>query len=207
MNLEKAESVRSQLSSSLASAGYLSYPKMVRSEVSDTYQVKIVLHPSEASRLSTKLKDLETLPWSPKDLGERKEYVKKTPRTPSQSTDQYGFYPSKARRRQDGPAQSPDVNPAYPGLRRIPDLQDLVRRVAMRNDLKDRIASVTSTLKSLQKLEVFAAKSFRRESENLICELLVQLAEDGHTGRHKIVRLTKNLKNALKDDGYAFQEN
>lgn len=207
MNLERAELLRSKLSSSLASAGYLSYPKMVKSEVSHTYQVKIVLHPEEASKLVPKLKDLETLPWNPKDMGKAKEYVKKTPRTPSQSTDQYGFYPSKTRRRQDGPSRSPDVNPAYPGLRRIPDLQDLVRRVAMRNDLKDRIASVTSTLKSLQKLEVFAAKSFRRESENLICDLLAQLAEDGHTGRHKIVKLTKNLKNALKDDGYSFQEN
>ena len=204
MNLGASEQLRERLSTLLSDRGYASYPKVVRSELEDTYKVCVVLHPSEA-KLEAKLKNIETLPWKPLSGEGGNQYVEKTPRTPSQNTDSFGFYPSTSRRRVDGPASSPDVNPAYSGLRRMPDLQDLVRRVAMRDDLKSRIAKVSKTLKSLQ-IAKTAVGDFRRESENLISDLLEQLNEDGHTGRHKIVRLTKRLRQALKDDGYAFRE-
>jgi len=203
MNHGEAEQLREKLAARLSSGGFRSYPKVVHLKSENTYQVRVVIHPDEDS-LVDKLGAIKTSPWKPPS-DDAKQYVKKTPRTPSQNTDSFGFYPSKARRKHDGPGRSPDVNPAYPGLRRIPDLQDLVRRVAMRDDLKTRLAHVTRTVGRLQRLAAWTG-SFRRESENLVSELLGQLVEDGHTGRHKIVRLARKLQKAMKADGYAFKE-
>ncbi len=204
MNHEAAEKLRESLSSKLERNGFQSYPKLVHLKSDDSYEVRIVLHPDEEV-LKEKLSGQAFVPWED-PLSSGSQYVKRTPRTPSQNTDEYGFYPSKARRHHDGPARSPDVNPAYPGLRRIPELQDLVRRVAMREDLKLRLARVHRTVRNLSRLDrvARAGHGYRNESEHLVSELLDQLKEDGHTGRHKIVRLTKKLREALKSDGYSF---
>lgn len=204
MNHDAAEKLRSSLLSRLEKGGFRSYPKLVHRDADDQYEVRIVIHPDE-DQLQSKLKSLKTVPWS-SPTGDGAQYVKRTPRTPSQNTDDYGFYPSKARRHVDGPAHSPDVNPAYSGLRRIPELQDLVRRVAMRTDLQQRLSRVDRTLGHISRLSRLAraGHGFRNESESLLLELLAQLKEDGHTGRHKIVRLTRKLQNALKADGYSF---
>jgi hypothetical protein len=204
MNHASAEELRDTLSEKLEKGGFQSYPKLVHLKSDDAYEVRIVLHPDEEV-LKEKLSGQKFVPWEdPSSQGT--EYVKRTPRTPSQNTDDYGFYPSQARRHHDGPSRSPDVNPAYPGLRRIPELQDLVRRVAMREDLKLRLARVNRTIGHLSRLSRIAraGHGYRNESEHLVLELLAQLQEDGHTGRHKIVRLTKKLQNALKADGYSF---
>lgn len=204
MNHDQAEKLRSSLRQKMEEGGYQSYPKLIHMKSDGSYVVRVVLHPDE-ERLKEKLPKLEFSPWED-PFHDGAQYVKRTPRTPSQNTDDYGFYPSKARRHVDGPASSPDVNPAYPGMRRIPDIQDLVRRVAMRQDLKNRLDHVEKTLDNLGRLAVVAraGHGFRNESEHLVCELLDQLKEDGHTGRHKVMRLTKKLQNALKADGYSF---
>lgn len=201
MNHHEAEELRSALSEKLEQGGFLSYPKMVHLKADNSYEVRIVQHPDDP----TKWKN--SVPWEdPVSAGDGAQYVKRTPRTPSQNTDDFGFYPSQARRHHDGPSRSPDVNPAYPGLRRIPELQDLVRRVAMRDDLRLRLARVKRTLLHVSRLDKIAraGHGYRNESEHLLSELLAQLQEDGHTGRHKIVRMTKKLQNALKADGYSF---
>jgi hypothetical protein len=204
MNHEQAEALRKSLLSKLESEGFRSYPKLLHLKSDDSYDVRIVLHPDEEI-LKEKMSDQKFVPWQD-PLSGGSEYVKRTPRTPSQNTDDYGFYPSNARRNHDGPARSPDVNPAYPGMRRSPDLQDIVRRVAMREDLKLRLAHVDKTLGCLSRLQLVAraGHGYRNESEHLLTELFAQLKEDGHTGRHKVVRLTKKLQNALKTDGYSF---
>ena len=204
MNHGQAEKLRASLSEKLEKGGFQSYPKLVHLKSDGSYEIRIVLHPDEEA-LKEKLSDQKFVPWRD-SLGDGAQYVKRTPRTPSQNTDDYGFYPSKARRHVDGPARSPDVNPAYPGLRRIPEIQDLVRRVAMREDLKLRLDRVEHTLGHISSLERIAraGHGYRNESEHLLSELLGQLKEDGHTGRHKVVRLTKKLQNALKADGYSF---
>lgn len=204
MNHEQAEALRESLSSKLKSQGFRSYPKLLHLKSDDSYDVRIVLHPDEEI-LKEKMSDQKFVPWQD-PLSDGSQYIKRTPRTPSQNTDEYGFYPSNAKRNHDGPSRSPDVNPAYPGLRRNPDLQDIVRRVAMREDLKLRLAKVDKTLGYLNRLNrvARAGHGFRNESEHLMTELLAQLKEDGHSGRHKVVRLTKKLQNALKADGYSF---
>jgi len=204
MNHDAAEKLRASLREKLEKGGFRSYPKLVHLKSDDGYEVRVVLHPDE-EKLKGKLEGLKVVPWhDPTD--DESQYVRRTPRTPSQNTDDYGFYPSKARRHVDGPASSPDVNPAYPGLRRIPEIQDLVRRVAMRDDLKQRLARVDKALGHIEKLELIAraGHGYRNESEHLLHELMAQLKEDGHTGRHKVMRLTKKLQNALKADGYSF---
>lgn len=204
MNHAAADELRAHLSQRLENDGFQSYPKLVHLKSDASYEVRIVLHPDEEV-LKRKLSGQKFVAWEDPLTG-GSQYVKRTPRTPSQNTDDYGFYPSNARRQHDGPARSPDVNPAYPGLRRIPELQDIVRRVAMREDLKLRLARVRSTLNHISGLARFAraGHGYRNESEHLVSELLAQLQEDGHTGRHKIVRLTKKLQTALKADGYSF---
>lgn len=203
MKHAKAEELRSLLASRLKDEGYQTYPKV--EAVSDgVYEVRLILHPDE-SELSQRWPQVKVSPWVP-ITGSGEQYVKRTPRTPSQMTDNFGFYPSAARRHHDGPASSPDVNPAYSGLRRIPEIQDIVRRVAMRRDLKNRVATVERVLGRLDSLRRFAraGHGYQNESEHLLLELLSQLKEDGHTGRHKIVRLTRKLQSALKADGYSF---
>lgn len=206
MNHEAAEKLRATLSAKLEEGGFESYPKLLHLKSDDSYEVRIVLHPDEEA-LKSKLSGQKFVPWK-ESTSDGSQYVKRTPRTPSQNTDDYGFYPSKARRHHDGPSRSPDVNPAYPGLRRIPELQDLVRRVAMRDDLKLRLARVHRNIDHLSSLARIAraGHGYRNESEHLVLDLISQLQKDGHTGRHKIVRLTKKLQNALKADGYSFSK-
>lgn len=202
MRREYAESLKEKLSSRLE--GKKSYLKIV--PISDGYELRLVVHPSEKEMVS-EFPSVSSSPWEEKEGG-GSAYVKQTPRTPSQNTDPFGFYPSAARRQVDGPSRSPDVNPAYPGLRRNPDLQDIVRRVAMRSDLKSRlrrIHSVLARMNSLNKL-ARAGHGYRNDSEHLVLELLAQLKSDGHTGRHKIVRLARKLQNALILDGYSFRK-
>ena len=197
MNRNEAESLWSEISSYLKEKETQSYPKIVHIKSNDSYVVKIVLHPDE-SHLEKVYPNVSTSPW---DEQRGSPYVKRTPRTPSQNTDDFGFYPSSARRHHDGPSRSPDINPAYPGLRRIPELQDLVRRVAMNPELHNRLAKVQHTL---EKLARAGNGGFEKESEHLVSELLDQLKKDGYTGRHKITRLTKSLQSAMKSDGYKF---
>jgi len=197
MTREEAQSLWDEISSSLEDKGASSYPKIVHLKSTDSYTVKLVIHPDE-SDIEEMYPDIKVSPWSD-PVGS--PYVKRTPRTPSQNTDSLGFYPSYSKRHHDGPSRSPDINPAYPGLRRIPELQDLVRRVAMNPEIKKRLAKVQHTLKRLARA---GNGGFSKESEYLVSELLDQLKQDGYTGRHKITRLTKKLQSAMKADGYKF---
>jgi len=197
MTREEAELQWETLSSSLSAREALSYPKIVHIKSNDSYIVRIVLHPDE-QHLESHYPNISFSPWS---APSGSPYVRRTPRTPSQNTDDFGFYPSSSRRHHDGPSQSPDINPAYPGLRRIPELQDIVRKVAMRPDLRSRLAKVKQTLSKMARA---GNGGFNKESEYLVSELLDQLKKDGYTGRHKITRLTKSLQSAMKADGYKF---
>ena len=78
----------------------------------------------------------------------------------------------------------------------------------MRDDLKLRLAQVHRNIGHLSSLARIAraGHGYRNESEHLVLDLISQLQKDGHTGRHKIVCLTKKLQNALKADGYSFSK-
>jgi len=182
-----------------------SYARLKHLKSTGTYEVRVIVHPDEASIIPEFPKGVTTEPWG-EDSNANSPYVKITPRTPMPTTDNDFFYPSWAKRRTDGPASSPDTNPAASGLRRIPDLQDLVRVSSMNTDLKRRLHRVIRFLRSAERVRRVArvGSGYARESEYLVSELLAHLASEGHTGRHKIVRLVKALKKAMSADGYTF---
>lgn len=161
------------------------------------YEIRLIIHPDE-SFLEGKL-GIPTHPWTQEDA-QGSPYVEMTPRTPKQNIDELGQYPHGARRRVDGPSHSPDVNPAYPGLRRIPELQDIVKVVAMTESISDRLQRVDRMLSLCRRLSRTAdVRRFAgKESSYILSELMDQLSEDGYNGRHKIVRLTKKLQATLK---------
>lgn len=182
-----------------------SYARLKHLKSTDTYEVRVVVHPDEADVIPKFPAGVTTEPWG-EDSDAGSPYVKITPRTPMPTTDKDFFYPSWAKRRTDGPSSSPDTNPAASGLRRIPDLQDLVRVSSMNNDLKRRLNRVIRYLQAANRIQRVAGvgSGYARESEYLVSELLKHLADEGHTGRHKIVRLVKALKKAMSTDGYTF---
>jgi hypothetical protein len=202
-SFESAQSASSKLNERLNSLGRKSYSKV--SPVGSGYEIRLVLHPDE--RAKVQVEGIPTIDW-PEGSDKGPAYVKRTPTTPSQNTDNYGFYPSPTRRKVDGPSSSPDINPAYPGLRRMPEIQDIVRRVAMRPDIKSRLNRVAHSLRALRALERVAHVSHGYDSESayLVSELLAELKGNGHTGRTKIVRLTNKLKKAMESDGYSFKK-
>lgn len=192
MDHGSALNLRDTLAQVFSDRGLESYPKVVHLVATNSYTVRVVLHPEE-SRLQQEYSNLEFSPWTSVNS---LEYSSQTPTTPSSSTDQLGYYPSMTRRNVDGPSVSPDVNPAYPGLRRIPELQDLVRRVAMPKNIQERLARVEYTLGSLDRLSRLAV--LKKPSLRLCDDLLEQLNEDGFTSRHKITKLTKYLIAAIE---------
>jgi len=206
-SFEKAESFRDSINSDLSGKDLRSFAKIVPMASEDgTYEIRIVLHPDEED-VQSSYEDLSFVPWTGEPEGD--QYVERTPRTPSRRDAPYDdWYPSDAKRRVEPSTHYPDVNPNYPGLRRVPDLQDLVRKVAMRQDLKDRIVKVDRVLQLSKRLSRFAYSNRGKGKEPgyLMGELLDVLKADGHTGRHKCVRLVKKLKTSLKSDGYVFEE-
>lgn len=206
LRFDEAESLRDSLNEDLSSQGLNSYCKI--SPVSSSegmYTVEVVLHPDEDD-LSSTLKDVDFVPWSGSGSGD--QYIERTPRTPSKRNAPYDdWYPSTTKRRHETSTHYPDVNPNYPGLRRVPDLQDLVRRVAMSPDIKIRLDRVDRMLDLTKRLERFAraGTGYHKESEHLVSELLSFLSDEGYSGRHKSVRLVKKLRSAMKSDGYVFE--
>lgn len=199
-SFESAQSASSKLNERLNSLGRKSYLKV--SPIGDGYEIRLVVHPDESGKV--KLEGVPTLDWS-SSSEKGPSYVKRTPNTPSQNTDNYGFYPSPTRRKVDGPSSSPDINPAYPGLRRIPEIQDIVRRVAMRPDIMSRLNRVAHSLRALNVL-ARVSHGYDSESAYLVSELLGELKSKGLSGRTKIVRLTNKLKKAMESNGYSFKK-
>jgi len=205
MNHEDMTELAESLNRKLKLVGLEHTYARVKPLSSGEYEVRVVVHPDEESYLPDLPSSVVTSPWV-ETSNSNSPYLKITPRTPLPKTDDFGFYPSWSRRNTDGPALSPDVNPAASGLRRIPELQDLVRVSSMNNDLKSRISHVINSLTAASRLQkvALAGSGYAKESEHLISELLEQFVSDGYTGRHKIVRLVKALKKAMQSDGYSF---
>lgn len=204
MDFEGAQLFSDRLNTKLHELGKRSYSKLTPVPSSEgTYEVHIVLHPDEDG-LADAYPDFSFRPWV-KPSGD--QYVEKTPRTPSRRDAPFDdFYPSVTKRRHETSTHYPDVNPNYPGLRRVPDIQDLVRKVAMRPELRDRLVKVDRVVSSMKRLSRFA--KFHRgqqESARLVQDLLAEMKAEGHTGRHKCVRLVKKLQAAMKEDGYRFE--
>ena len=172
----------------------------------ERYDVRVVLHPDE-EKLQGELPSVQFSPWDGGPTG--KQYVERTPRTPSQREAPFDdWYPGISRRRHEPSLDYPDVNPFYPGLRRVPEIQDLVRRVAMKSETKERLARVSRMLKISDRLSRTAARAghgYSKESEFLVEELLAHLKSEGFTGRHKCVRVINAIKKAMKSDGYSFK--
>ena len=202
MDFQTAQQLSESLGGKLSDLGKRSYPKLSPVPNSEgSFVVEVVLHPDEAD-LQQDFPSAPFVPWS-EFAGD--QYVEKTPRTPSRRDSPYDdFYPSAARRRHEPSTHYPDVNPNYPGLRRVPDIQDLVRRVAMRSDLASRLVKVDRVLASAERLGRFAKIGRYNESVRLVEDLLADMKVQGHNGRHKCVRLVKKLKDAMQSDGYNF---
>jgi hypothetical protein len=172
----------------------------------ERYDVRIVLHPDEDT-LQARLPSVEFSPWQGPPAGD--QYVKRTPRTPSQREAPFDdWYPGVARRRHEPSLDYPDVNPNYPGLRRVPEIQDLVRRVAMKPETKERLEKVSRMLRLSHRLARSVPRSghgYKKESEFLVEELIAHLKAEGFNGRHKVVRVINDIKKAMKSDGYTFK--
>lgn len=207
LDLEKAEKLRDALNKHLQTREMQSFAKLHPSSTKDgLYDVRIVLHPEEDS-LQKRIPNVEFSPWGGPPTGE--QYIKRTPRTPSKRNAPFDdWYPGVARRRHETSTHSPDVNPNYPGLRRVPDIQDLVRRVAMKPALSERLSRVSRVLKISNRLSKFArvGHGFHKESEFLIEELVAHLKSEGHSGRTKVVRVVNDIKKSMKSDGYSFEK-
>lgn len=203
LNFEKAKKLRDILNQRLQDMH--SFAKLFPVS-EERYDVRIVLHPDEDS-LQGKLPSVEFSPWQGSPTGD--QYVERTPRTPSQREAPFDdWYPGVARRRHEPSLYYPDVNPNYPGLRRVPEIQDLVRRVAMKPEIKQRLEKVNRLLRLSTRLSRTAARAghgYSKESEFLIEELIAHLRSEGYTGRHKCVRVINAIKKAMKADGYTFK--
>lgn len=205
LTLELAQKLRDALNEKLQEMQSYAVTSPLTSP--DAYEVKIVLHPDDSS-LEEKLQGVTTVPWKGPPTGE--PYVERTPRTPSQRKSPFDdWYPGITKRRREPSTYYPDVNPNYPGLRRVPEIQDLVRRVAMSPDLSARLSKVGRVLDLSKRLSVLAAghvgHGYQKESEFLVEELLGLLKADGFTGRHKCVRVVNAIKKAMQADGYTFE--
>lgn len=208
LKFEEAESLRDSLNTNLKDHGLKSYCKIIPAAAEDDglYDVRIVLHPDEDDLPRRLPKGFEFVPWGGPSVGE--QYIERTPRTPSKRDAPYDdWYPSFTRRRHEPSTHYPDINPFYPGLRRVPEIQDLVRKVAMKPDLKKRLERVDRMITLTGRLARFAraGHGYHKESEFLVSELLGFLKEDGHSGRHKSTRLVRKLRDAMKADGYVFE--
>lgn len=208
LKFEEAESLRDSINTSLGDRELQSYCKVIPIDAKEGfYDVRIVLHPDEDD-LSRKLPPgLEFVPWQGPPVGE--QYIDRTPRTPSKRDAPYDdWYPSSTKRRHEPSIHYPDTNPFYPGLRRVPEIQDLVRRVAMNPNLKMRLARVDRMLTLTGRLARFAraGHGYHKESEYLVSELLGCLKDEGQNGRHKSIRLVRKLRDAMKADGYVFEK-
>lgn len=203
MDLTQAQQVRDDLNKKFSDENLKSIARTTPADESNAYRVEVILSPGEDEPVEAILPDgVRTVLPNPLAFSGQ-QYVKRTPRTPSQNTDDFGFYPSWNRRLKDGPSTSPDVNPAYPGLRRIPEIQDLVRRVGanMKNeDISSRLVLVGSRLRLLDRLAKHAYAA--SEAETLVLDIAAELKKNGHTGRNKVVRLVKDLETAMRSDGY-----
>lgn len=203
MDLTQAQQARDALNKKFSDENLKSIARTAPDDVPNTHRIEVLLSPGEDEALEGILPDgVRTV--LPNPLGSSgHQYVKRTPRTPSQNTDDFGFYPSWNRRLKDGPSTSPDINPAYPGLRRIPEIQDLVRRVGgtMKNeDIASRLVLVGSRLRLLDRLAKHAYAA--SEAETIVTDITAELRKKGHTGRNKIVRLVRDLETAMRSDGY-----
>lgn len=206
LRFEEAESLRDALNKRLESSDFQSYAKVTPLSSKDGfYDVRIVLHPDEDDLQSKVPSGVGFVPWEGPAGG--KQYVERTPRTPSQREAPYDdWYPTFTKRRREPSTHYPDTNPFYPGLRRVPEIQDLVRRVAMRADLQRRLVRVDRMFDVMRRLGRFAAVGRHKESEHLVEELLSHLKDGGYNGRHKCVRLVRKLRDAMKADGYVFEK-
>ena len=76
----------------------------------------------------------------------------------------------------------------------------------MKPELKERLVKVNRVLTLADRLGRFARVGKHKESEFLVEELLDFLKDEGYNGRHKCVRLVRNLSKAMKADGYVFEK-
>jgi hypothetical protein len=206
LKFEVAEALRDSVNNKLGDRGLKSYSKVISLKSTEgLYDVRIVLHPDEGSLPSEFPGGLDFVPWA-EQTGE--QYIERTPRTPSKRDAPYDdWYPTTTRRRHEPSTHYPDTNPFYPGLRRVPEIQDLVRRVAMKASLQKRLVRVDHMLVIAGRLAKFARGHARhKESEYLVEELTGFLKNEGYTGRHKCLRLVNKLRKAMKADGYVFEK-
>ncbi len=206
-SLNRAHDLSSRINSFLHSKGHESYVNVSPSSVPDRFVLNLVLHPDESFIDSVSPSFLSRVPWDGGQKDNPSPYVKETPRTPSRAKDTYEhWYPGVARRRHEPSLSYNDVNPAYPGMRRVPDIQDLVRRVAMRKDIKLRLIKAQKSINTLSRLKILARRVYspHKESVFLIGELSSVLKSQGYTNRHKCMRCVNTLKSALESEGYSF---